>query len=143
MNRVGNTVLPTRIMNRLLNALDELYDAVKEKESDDHAVRLRRFLIDLLHKEEHNFSHTDPNSPYTRFAASGDREGNRLRLFQALQECCDEDNADLQAVVELMFEVPGETVYTKVNEVLRRYMAYVDTQRDDSSSSDSDSSDSD
>lgn len=126
-------------MNRLLNAIDELYDAVKEKESDDHAVRFRRFLIDILHKEERNFNHTDPNSPYTRFAASHDREGNRLRLFQALQECCDEENSDLQAVVELMFEVPGETVYTKVTEVLRRYMAYVNTQRVSSSDSDTDS----
>ena len=141
MNRVGNTVLPTR-MNRLLNALDDLYDAVKEKESDSHAVRIRRFLIDLLHKEERNFPQTDPNHPFTRFAASSDREGNRLRLFQALQECCDEENSDLQAVVELMFEIPGETVYTKINDVLRRYMAYADTQRDSDTDSDTSSDDS-
>ena len=122
-----------------MNALDDLYDAVKEKESDDHAVRFRRCLIELLHKDERNLAHNDPNSPFTRFAASDDREGNRLRLFQALQECCDEDNSDLQAVVELMFEVPGETVYTKVNDVLRRYLAYADTQRSSSSDSSSDS----
>jgi len=140
MNRVRNTVLPTR-MNRLLNALDDLYDAVKEKESDSHAVRIRRFLIDLLHKEERNFAHSDPNHPFTRFAASSDREGNRLRLFQALQECCDEENSDLQAVVELMFEIPGETVYTKINDVLRRYMAYADQERDSDSDTSSDDSD--
>ena len=126
-------------MNRLLNALDDLYDAVKEKESDDHAVRFRRCLIELLHKDERNLGHNDPNSPYTRVATPGDREGNRLRLFQALQECCDEENNDLQAVVELMFEVPGETVYTKATEVLRRYITYVDTQRESSSDSSSDS----
>jgi hypothetical protein len=142
MNRVRNTVLPTR-MNRLLNALDVLYDAVKEKESDSHAVRIRRFLIDLLHKEERNLNHADPNSPFTRFATSGDSEGNRLRLFQALQECCDEENSDLQAVVELMFEVPGETVYAKINDVLRRYMAYADQERDSDSDSDTSSDDSD
>ncbi len=127
-------------MNRLLNALDELYDAVKEKESDSHAVRIRRFLINLLHKEELNLNHNDPNHPFTRFATSSDREGNRLRLFQGLQECCDAENSDLQAVVELMFEIPGEDVYTKINDVLRRYMAYADQERasDSDSSSDSD-----
>lgn len=126
-------------MNSLLNAIDDLCDAVKEKESDDHAVRFRRCLIHVLHNEERNLNPTDPNSPYTRFVASHDIEGNRLRLFQALQECCDNENSNLQAVVELMFEVPSETVYIKVGEMLRRYRAYVNTQRVSSSNSESDS----
>ena len=101
-------------------------------------MRIRRFLIDLLHKEERNFSHTDPNSPYTRFAARGDGEGNRLRLFQALQEQVNTEESDheLQACVDLMFETPDTDPYTRTTTVLRRYMSYVDSIRAPDSDSD-------
>ena len=127
-------------MNRLLNALDDLYDAIKTVENDDYATRIRRFLIDLLHKEERNFNHTDPNSPYTRFATHQDAEGNRLRLFQALQEAVNEEESDheLQSCVDLMFETPDTDPYTRTTTVLRRYMGYVDSIRAPHSDSDSD-----
>ena len=123
-------------MNALLNALEELYDAVERVESHDYATRIRRFLIPLLHKDETNLSHNDPNSPYTRFAARGDAEGNRLRLFQALQEAINEEDSDheLQACVDLMFETPSTEAYTKTTTLLRRYLSYVDAIRGDSDS---------
>ena len=126
-------------INRLHNALDEVYDAVKTIENDDCATRIRRFLVGLLHKEETNFSHNDPNHPYTRFAARGDGEGNRLRLFQAVQELITEDEEDLQPAVDMMFETPDTEPYNKVQTLLRRYMSYADSRRSsDSSDSDSD-----
>ena len=128
-------------MNRLLNSLDELCDAIQTIENDDHATRIRRFLIDLLHKDETNLPHRDPNSPYTRFASLFDAEGNRLRLFQALQEKVNEKEEDheLQACVDLMFETPDTDPYTRTTKILRRYMSYVDTIRTADSGSDSDS----
>ena len=128
-------------MNRLLNSLDELYDTIQTIENDDYATRIRRFLIDLLHKDETNLPHVDPNSPYTRFASRGDAEGNRLRLFQALQEKVNEKDEDheLQACVDLMFETPDTDPYTRTTKILRRYMSYVDTIRTADSGSDSDS----
>jgi hypothetical protein len=128
-------------MNRLLNSLDELCDAIQTIENDDYATRIRRFLIDLLHKEERNLNHNDPNSPYTRFASRGDAEGNRLRLFQALQEQVNEEESDheLQSCVDLMFETPDTDPYTRTTKILRRYMSYVDTIRTADSGSDSDS----
>ena len=127
-------------MNRLLNALDDLYDAIKTVENDDYATRIRRFLIDLLHKEERNFNHTDPNSPYTRFATHQDAEGNRLRLFQALQEAVNEEESDheLQSCVDLMFETPDTELYSKTQTLLRRFTAYADTIRGSDSDSEID-----
>lgn len=126
-------------MNRLLNALEDLYDTIKTVENDDYAVRIRSFLIDLLHREEYNLDHSDPNHPYLRFAARGDTEGNRLRLFQALQEKVNDQESDheLQPCVDLMFETPDTDAYNKTQTVLRRYMAYADSHRDSSSDSDS------
>ena len=122
-----------------MNALEDLYDAIKAVENDDYARRIRSFLIDLLHKEEFNLGHGDPNSPYTRFATHDDAEGNRLRLFQALQEAVNEKEEDheLQACVDLMFETPDTDPYSKTTTVLRRYLAYVNTIRS-SDNSDSD-----
>lgn len=127
-------------MNRLLNAIEDLYDTIKTVENDDYATRIRRFLVTLLHNEEFNLGHADPNSPYTRFATSDDTEGNRLRLFQALQEVINEKDEDheLQACVDLMFETPGTDAYTKATAVLRRYLAYVNAIRSSDSDSDSD-----
>lgn len=123
-------------MNALLNAMDEVYDAVKAIENDDCATRIRRFLINLLHKDEGNLSYSDPNHPYTRFAARDDADDNRTRLFQAMQECLDEENSDLQAAVDMMFDTPGTAPYTAVQTLLRRYLRYANEHR---SSSDSDS----
>ncbi len=121
-----------------MNALEDLYDAIKAVENDDYARRIRSFLIDLLHKDEFNLGHGDPNSPYTRFATHDDAEGNRLRLFQALQEKINEKDSDheLQTVVDLMFETPDTDAYSKTQTVLRRFLSYVDTHR---STEDSDS----
>lgn len=126
-------------MNRLMNALDDLYDAIKTIETEDHALRIRRFLIVLLHSEEFNLDHTDVNSPYTRFAVRNDEEGNRLRLFQALQEKANqtEEDHDLQACVDLMFETPDTEPYTKTQTLLRRFAAYADTIRGSDTDSDS------
>jgi len=123
-----------------MNALDDLYDAIKTIENDDYATRIRRFLIVLLHAEEFNLNHTDVNSPYTRFAARNDVEGNRLRLFQALQEKVNETEEDheLQACVDLMFETPDTEPYSKTQTVLRRFTAYVDTIRGSGSDSEID-----
>ncbi len=127
-------------MNRLMNGLDDVYDAIAEEYSHDFATRIRRFVVDLLHKEERTLSMTDPNHPFLRFAADSDREGNRLRLFHALEECCEgEDDADLRSVVERMFDAPGNDIYAKTNELVRRYLAYANTQRDSDSSDSSDS----
>lgn len=127
-------------MNRLLNALEDLYDTIKTVENDDYAVRIRSFLIDLLHREEFNLAHSDPNHPYLRFAAPDDTEGNRLRLFQALQEKVNDQESDheLQPCVDLMFETPDTETYTKTQTIMRRYMAYADSHRASSSDSDSD-----
>jgi hypothetical protein len=126
-------------MNRLLNALEDLYDTLKSVENDDFATRIRRFLIVLLHTDEFNLSHSDPNHPYARFAKHGEAEGNRLRLFQALQEKVNEKDEDheLQACVDLMFETPDTDPYSRAQTVLRRYMAYADTFRGTDSDSDS------
>lgn len=121
-------------MNELLNGLEELYDAVRTIENDDCATRIRRFLVKLLHNDESNLPQNDPNHPYTRFAARGDEDDNRTRLFQAIQECLDNDNADMQAVVDMMFETPGTAPYTAVQTVLRRYMRYANEQRNGSDS---------
>ena len=123
-------------MNRLLNALEDLYDTIKTVENDDYARRIHSFLIVLLHKDEFNLEHNDPNSPYTRFAARSDGEGNRLRLFQALQEAINEKEEDheLQACVDLMFETPDTEPYSKTQTVLRRYLAYADSNRGNSDS---------
>lgn len=126
-------------MNRLINSLEDLYDTIKAVENDDYALRIHSFLISLLHKDEFNLGHNDPNSPYTRFAAHDDAEGNRLRLFQALQEAVNEKDEDheLQACVDLMFETPDTAPYSKITTMLRRYLAYVNTIRSsDNSNSD-------
>ena len=127
-------------MNRLLNALEDLYDTIKSVENDEFARRIHSFLIVLLHKDEFNLDHNDPNHPYTRFAARDDGEGNRLRLFQALQEAINEEESDheLQACVDLMFETPDTEAYNKTQTIMRRYMAYADSHRSSSSDSDSD-----
>jgi hypothetical protein len=126
-------------MNRLLNAMDELSEAITTVEDGVKATRIRVFLIAHFHKEETNLNQTDPNHPYMRFAKRGDDEGNRLRLFQAMQECLDEENHDLQAAVDLMFEVPDTPTYTATTTMLRRYMGYANEHRtSDSSDSDSD-----
>lgn len=127
-------------MNALLNALEELYDAVERVESHDYATRIRSILVDLLHKHESNTPQSDPNHPYSRFAARDDGEGNRLRLFQAVQEKINEDeHEELQATIDLMFETPSTDQYEATVKVLRKYMRYVNEHRsDDSSDSDSD-----
>jgi hypothetical protein len=129
----------TMTMNALLNGLDELYDAVKTIENDDCATRIRRFLIELLHKEEVNLPHNNPNHPYSRFAEHDDAEGNHARLFHAMQECVDETNEDLQAAVNMMFETPGTLPYDAAQTLLRRYMRYANEHRSSNSDSDSDS----
>jgi hypothetical protein len=125
-------------INRLHNALEQVYDAVKTIENDDRATRIRRFLVDLLHKEESNFNFTDPNHPFTRFAKRRETEGNRLRLFQAVQELITEDEEDLQPAVDMMFETPDTAPYSAVQTLLRRYLAYANSRRA-GSDSDSDS----
>ena len=126
-------------MNRLLNAMDELSEAIGVVEDAAKATRIRGFLITHFHKEETNLQQSDPNHPYQRFAKRGDAEGNRLRLFQAMQECITEEHEDLQAAVDLMFEVPSTPAYIATTSVLRRYMAYANEHRfGDSSDSDSD-----
>jgi hypothetical protein len=125
-------------MNVLLNALEELYDTIQRIESHDYATRIRSILIDLLHKHEFNTSQSDPNHPYSRFAARGDEEGNRLRLFQAVQERAHEDEAEeLQATIDMMFETPSTDQYAATVKVLRKYMRYANEHRSaDSSDSD-------
>lgn len=126
-------------MNRLLNAMDELSEAIGTVEDGVKAGRIRAFLITHFHKEETNLQQLDPNHPYMRFAKRDDSEGNRLRLFQAMQECIDEENHDLQAAVDLMFEVPSTPAYIATTSVLRRYIGYANEHRaSDSSDSDSD-----
>ena len=125
-------------MNVLLNALEELYDTIQRIESHDYATRIRSILIDLLHKHEFNTPQSDPNHPYSRFAARDDAEGNRLRLFQAVQEKVHEDE-ELQATIDLMFETPSTDQYEATVKVLRKYMRYANEHRSaDSSDSDSD-----
>jgi hypothetical protein len=125
-------------MNALLNALEELYDTVVSVESHDYATRIRSILIDLLHKNEFNTQQNDPNHPYSRFAVRDDAEGNRLRLFQAVQERVHEDE-ELQATIDMMFETPSTDQYEATVKVLRKYMRYVNEHRSaDSSESDSD-----
>jgi hypothetical protein len=125
-------------MNVLLNALEELYDTIQRIESHDYATRIRSILIDLLHKHEFNTPQSDPNHPYSRFAARDDAEGNRLRLFQAVQEKIHEDE-ELQATIDMMFETPSTDQYEATVKVLRKYMRYANEHRSaDSSDSDSD-----
>lgn len=126
-------------MNRLLNAMDGVSEKITTAENAEFARRVRVFLIELFHKDETNLQNTDPNHPYTRFAKHGEAEGNRLRLFQALQEKLDEENADLQPVIDLMFEVPGTPAYTATTEMLRQYLRYADSIRGSDSDSDSSS----
>lgn len=128
-------------MNNLLNALEGLYDSIVAIENHDRATRVRRWLIELLHNEEFNISYEDPNHPYSRFAKHGDAEGNRLRLFQSVQEKIDDDNDDLQPCVNMMFETPSTDQYNAVLRVLRKYKIHADAMRG-SDSSDSDNSDS-
>ena len=126
-------------MNRLLNAMDEVSEAITTAEDAAKATRIRAFLITHFHKDETNIQQSDPNHPYQRFAKRGDAEGNRLRLFQAMQECIDEDNSDLQPAVDLMFEVPSTPAYSATTTMLRRYMGYANEHRDgDTTDSDSD-----
>lgn len=122
-----------------MNALDDLYDAIKTIETEYRATRIRRFLIVLLHAEEFNLSPIDVNSPYTRFATRNDAEGNRLRLFQALQEKINENDEELQACVDLMFETPDTEPYSKTQVVLQRFKVYADSYRSTDSDTDSDS----
>jgi hypothetical protein len=126
-------------MNRLLNALEDLYDNLKAIENDDYAVRIRSFLVTLLHTDEFNLSESDPNHPYARFAKRGETEGNRLRLFQALQEKVNEKDEDheLQPCVDMMFDTPSTDAYSRTQTVLRRYMAYADSIRGSDSDTDS------
>ncbi len=130
-------------MNNLINALEGLYDSIVTIENHNRATRVRGFLVTLLHNEEYNLSHDDPNHPYSRFAKQGDAEGNRLRLFQAVQEFVDEENADLQPTVDMMFETPGTAQYSASTNVLRKYMRYADSHRESDSDSGSDSGNSD
>jgi hypothetical protein len=126
-------------MNNLVNALETLYDDIVTIENHGCATRIRGFLVTLLHKDEFNLSHSDPNHPYTRFAKCGDAEGNRLRLFQAVQELLDEANSDLQPAVDMMFETPGTEQYTAVTNLLRKYKVYAEAQTGSNSDSDGDS----
>ena len=125
-------------MNNLLNALEVLYESIVTIENHGYATRIRGFLVKLLHDEEFNISYEDPNHPYSRFAKHGDAEGNRLRLFQAVQEKIDEDNEDLQPCVNMMFETPSTDLYNAVLRVLRKYKIHADAMRgSDSENSDS------
>jgi hypothetical protein len=129
-------------MNNLLNALEELDEVLTSAESQNRALRVRSILIELLHKDELELDQSDPNHPYSRFAKPNDVEGNRLRLFQAVEEKIDEETGDLQACVNLMFEVPGTSANMAVTTLLRRYLRYANEHRssDSDSGSDSDSS---
>jgi hypothetical protein len=133
-------------MNALLNALEELHDILKSVENESCATRTRSYLTRLLHKDEFNLDQNDPNHPYMRFAAPDDSEGNRLRLFPAMQEAIggedsdDEGDHDLQPCIDLMFETPDTGPYNKVQRILRRYMRYANEHRTASDSDlDSDS----
>jgi hypothetical protein len=126
-------------MNALLNALEELHDIIKSLVNESCAIRIRCYLTNLLHKDEFTLDHNDPDHPYMRFARPDD-EDNTLRLFQAMQECIDED-IDLQACVELMFNTPDTNAYNCVDRIMRRYLRYANQNREiesDISSTDSD-----
>jgi hypothetical protein len=129
-------------MNALLNALEELHDIIKSIENESCAIRIRRYLTDLLHKDEFNLDHNDPNHPYMQFARPGDDdEENALRLFQAMQECIDEEHSDLQACIDFMFDTPDTNAYNCMRRIMRRYMRYANQNREidsDISSTDSD-----
>ena len=126
-------------MNSLLNALDSLSTTLGSVETPVLAGRMRRFLITLLHDNEFTLSRNDPNHPYTRFAKNNDSEGNRQRLFQAIQEFVEDGNSDLRPCLNLMFEVPGHEAYDNIDFILRRYRRY-SASTEDSSDGDSDSS---
>lgn len=128
-------------MNRFLSATEDLQDTLAGVESREHASRLTQKLYPLFYLPN-EFGHNDPNHPFTRFAARHDREGNRLRLFQAVHDLIDEENDDLQTLVIMMFEMPGTEPYNKINAVLSRFLNYANQVRDESSDSDSDDSDS-
>lgn len=128
-------------MNRFLSAQEDLQDALAAVESRELATRLTMKMYPLfyIHNE---MSYTDPNHPFTRFAVNHDREGNRLRLFQAVQDMLDVSENELQPLVDMMFEAHGSDPYTKVNEVLSRFMIFANQVRDyssDESETDSDS----
>ena len=128
-------------MNNLVNALEALYDSLVTIENHDRSTRIRGFLVGLLHTDEFSLSDTDPNHPYTRFAKRNDAEGNRLRLFQAVQDLIDDTNSDLQPCVDMMFEIPSAEPYNAVTTLLRKYRIYAESHSSDSDSDgDSDSS---
>ena len=127
-------------INNLVDALETLYDRLVAIENDDHATRIRGFLIGLLHTDEFSLSNTDPNHPYTRFAKRNDIEGNRQRLFQAMQELITDTNSELQHCIDLMFDSPSsEPCTTAVTDILQKYRSYVVAQNGDATDSDSDS----
>lgn len=135
-------------MNTLINSLEALQETICELEGGACATRIRGALVELLHKNEFTVSQSDPNHPYSRFAKHGDAEGNRLRLFNALEEMFtnNEDGVDLDPSLDMMFDVPDTDAYNDVQLVLRRYMRYANLHRSESESdtdSEGDTSDSD
>lgn len=128
-------------MNNLANALDAVYDSFEGVQPHGLVIRIRRCLTTLLHTHEFTSSQQNPNHPYTRFAKESDEEGNRLRLFQAMQEMVDEENSDLQPCVDLMFEHPEAPQYVAVTSLLQKYKIYADSSANNYSD-DSDNSDS-
>ena len=127
-------------MNNLVNALESLYDSIVTIENHEVATRIRGFLVNLLHTNEFNLAHSDPNHPYGRFAKHGEVEANRNRLWQAAQELADEDDRDTHACLNMMFDTPDTEPYNATTRVLRKYMTYADSLRDTDSDGDSDSS---
>jgi hypothetical protein len=129
-------------MNRFLTAQEALQDALAGIESRELAARLTMKIYPLFYISN-DLSTNDPNHPFTRFATPDDREGNRLRLFQAVQDLLGDNDNALQPLVDMMFETPGTEPYTKVNAVLSRFLVYADNMRNNSSDEDdSDNSDS-
>ena len=117
-------------MNSLLNALDDLDDAIPAS-----SRYIRRYIVEALHGQENNLPYSDPGHPFRLYATSN-RIENRNRLRSRIEERVREDEDDTLSDVILNMFTSGHDSYDELITVMRRYKEYADAIN--SSDSDSD-----